>query len=611
MDKKNLTIGILLLLGAVAGFVYTAKQQASRAVPPPAATAAPTPAAGAPAASAASTAANAVPAATDTPAPANAAFASVAKTPAGDSLTTLSNGVIRVTFSSMGGAINDVALCQRDAKGRLIYPTLVGGDTPVVLNELHADPMLGFVDYPGLDRHTAYELVSTTASEVVYRTTLNHAIEVTRRYSLAPATSKETDPYQLRQEITFRNLTAQPAVLQRFELSLGTATPVDEHDLGIQLTAGSSNGTDPVFRARSKLEASGGFLGLGAHEEQASIVTPGPIVWASTTNRFFATILTPDEPAAGAITRRVKLLPKEPDTNHNAFGLTNLTQFDLKPLPANGTAKLGLNFYVGPKEYSRLANSDAFKADQDAVMQFGWARFFSKLLLKLMSWMHGLVPNWGAAIILTTLSLKIVFLPLTLKASRSMKRMAKLAPEMKSLREKYKDNPAKQQTALMELYKAHKINPLGGCIPMLLPLPFFFGFFQMLQGAAELRFAPFLWVHDLAAPDTVGHVLGFSINILPILFTLITVAQMRLTPTPNVDNAQAKMMQFMPLIFLFIYYSMPAALSLYSAVNGLFTIGQQVIINRMKDDGDPVHAAPAAVGPGGKPIKNVTPSKKK
>jgi len=132
----------------------------------------------------------------------------------------------------------------------------------------------------------------------------------------------------------------------------------------------------------------------------------------------------------------------------------------------------------------------------------------------------------------------------------------------------------------------------------------------MLGSAAELRFAPFLWVHDLATPDTVGHLFGLSINVLPILFTLVTVVQMRLTPTPNVDNAQAKMMQFMPLIFLFIYYNMPAALSLYSAVNGLFTIGQQVIINRMKDDGNPLHAAPAA-GPGSKPIKNVTPPKKK
>jgi YidC/Oxa1 family membrane protein insertase len=131
-----------------------------------------------------------------------------------------------------------------------------------------------------------------------------------------------------------------------------------------------------------------------------------------------------------------------------------------------------------------------------------------------------------------------------------------------------------------------------------------------LRGTAELRYAPFLWAGDLASQDTVGHVFGIAINILPLLLTSMTFIQMRLTPTPNADPAQAKMMQFMPLVFLFIYYSMPAALSLYSTANAIFTIAQQVIINKMKDDGDPMNH-PAAAGPGGKVIKNVTPPKKK
>jgi len=188
-----------------------------------------------------------------------------------------------------------------------------------------------------------------------------------------------------------------------------------------------------------------------------------------------------------------------------------------------------------------------------------------------------------------------------------MKRMQKLAPEMKLIREKYKDNPQKQQAAQVELWKKHKVNPMGGCIPMLLPMPFFFGFYSMLQSTSELRFAPFLWAPDLASTDTVGHLLGISINILPVLFTLLTFVQMKLTPTPNADPAQAKMMQFMPLIFLFIYYSMPAALSLYSTANAVFTIGQQLIVNRLKEFDD---VAPATAGPGGKVIKNVTPKKK-
>jgi YidC/Oxa1 family membrane protein insertase len=243
-------------------------------------------------------------------------------------------------------------------------------------------------------------------------------------------------------------------------------------------------------------------------------------------------------------------------------------------------------------------------------MDFGFFKFFSQILLTLMTWIHGWVNNWGVAIILTTLSLKTIFIPFTLAASKSAKRMAKIQPELQALREKFKDNPQKQQAATMELFKSRKINPVGGCLPILITIPFFMGFFTMLQSTAELRFAPFLWAHDLSATDTVAMIFGFlPLNIMPILMGATMVVQMRLTPSPSVDNAQMKMMKFMPYVFMLFCYSFSCALSLYSFINGLFTIGQQLVINRMKD---PVEAAPAVTtGHGGKPIKNVTPSKKK
>jgi len=450
--------------------------------------------------------------------------------------------------------------------------------------------------------------VSSSATEVVYRAVLDGQLEVTRRYTLAPNQGEATDTYQLHHETTFKNLVDKVSTLSKVALSIGTAAPTSARDLGDQLTSGYSTGKDQGFTARAKLEQSAGFLGMGASEQKASIVSPGPLAWTTLGNQFFTTILTPDEPAAGLITRRVKLFPAVPDEDRNAYGLTAAAQFDIKPLAPHGETKIAANFYVGPKEYRRLANGAVFKADQDKVMQYGFFKFFSALLVTLMSWMHGLVPNWGVAIILSTLLLKVIFLPLTIKATRSMKRMAKLQPLMTALREKFKDNPAKQQAAMMELYKEHKVNPMGGCLPMLIPFPFFIGFFSMLRSTAELRFAPFLWAPDLASTDTVGHILGISLNILPILFTMLTFVQMKLTPTPNADPAQVKMMQFMPLIFLFIYYSMPAALSLYSTCNALFTIAQQLIINRLKEPEDSL--ATASVGPGGKVVKNVTPKKK-
>ena len=605
MDKKNTTIGVLLIAGAFAALILSPKP------PPPAPkpistpiVASSTPASASPAISGADT----VPSSSPLAAPStSSAFAAVAADSTTATITTLSNDFVTVSFTDFGGAIRDVALSKRDPKGALVYPAELGGKTPYVFNALHADPMLAFVDYPGLDRHVRYTRVSQTATEVVYRTVLDGHLEVTRRYTLAPNQGETTDPYQLRHETTFKNLTDQTAPVPRIALSIGTAAPTSARDLGDQLTSGYSTGTDQAFIARAKLEQSNGFFGVGANEQKPLIASPGPLAWASLGNQFFTTVLTPDEPAAGLVTRRAKLLAVLPDEDRNAHGLTAAVQFDLKPIGAQHETKIAANFYVGPKEYRRLANSAVFKADQDKVMQYGFFKFFSALLVTLMTWMHGIVPNWGAAIILSTLLLKVIFLPLTIKATRSMKRMAKLQPLMQAIREKFKDNPAKQQSAMMQLYKEHKVNPMGGCLPMLIPFPFFIGFFSMLRSTAELRFAPFLWAGDLASTDTVGHVLGISINILPLLFTAMTFIQMRLTPTPNADPAQAKMMQFMPLIFLFIYYSMPAALSLYSTCNAVFTIAQQLVINRLKE---PEDTAPVAASPGGKPIKNVTPKKK-
>ena len=601
MDKKNTVIGVLLLVAAFALVYLGPKPERPAAIMPP-------PTAGAPALSTAAgtTGAPAGTAPATAPAPlANSAFAAAVKDAAGATVTTLANDFVEVHFTDFGGAIREVALKK--------YPTELGSATAYAFNAQHADPMLAFVDYPGLDRTVRYERVSQTANDVVYRAVLDGRLEVTRRYILPaggkPNPGDTTDPYQVRHETTFRNLTTETAALPRVALSLGTAAPTGPRDLGNQLTSGSSDGKDQTFTARAQLEASSGFLGMGASELKSAIARSGPIAWGAVGNQFFTTVLTPDEPGSGLITRRVKLFSALPDEDRNAYGLTAATQFDLKPLAAHGETKLALSFYVGPKEYRRLANTNVFKADQDKVMQYGFWKFFSQLLITLMTWMHGFAPNWGVAIVLMTLTLKVVFLPLTLKASRSMKRMAKLQPLMTALREKFKDNPAKQQAAMMELYKEHKVNPLGGCLPMLIPFPFFIGFFSMLQSTAELRFAPFLWAPDLAAPDTVGHVLGLPLNIFPILLTAITFVQMRLTPTPTVDNAQAKMMQFMPLVFLFIYYTFPSAISVYSIANGTFTIIQQVIINRMKEDGDPSHAS-IAVPASGKPIKNVTPKKK-
>jgi YidC/Oxa1 family membrane protein insertase len=598
MDKKNFTIGVLLLLAAFGALYFSPR----RTPPPPAAT---------PSAASPSAAPAAAPVEAGSPAVLQAApssgLAAVTEDDAAATITTLSNDFIEARFTSAGGAVRDVAFKK--------YPAQLGSSAPFVFNALHADPMLAIVSDPALGRSVRYERVSQTANEVVYRAVVDGRIEVTRRYTIAPSAGENTDPYQLRHETTFRNLTGQAiSFAQPVTLALGTAAPnsVDDQHAGMQLTTGVSTDGKQEFIRRSDLEASGGFFGIGAHAEKVSVVTPGPLVWVAVKNQFFTSILTPDQPIASVVTQRVKLSASLPNETPNAYGITGTASFDLKSLEPDGEAKLGANFYVGPKEYSRLANSNIFKHDQAKVMQFGFFKYFSQILLTLMTWIHGFVGNWGVAIVLTTLTLKTIFIPFTLAASRSAKRMAKLQPELQVLREKFKDNPQKQQAATMELFKKHKVNPVGGCLPILITIPFFMGFFQMLQSTAELRFAPFLWARDLASEDTVALIFGYPLNILPLLMGATMIIQMQLTPSPTVDNAQAKMMKFMPVIFTLFCYRFSCALSLYSFTNGLFTIGQQLVINRMKDPAEtasPSVAAATTASTLGRAMKNVTPKK--
>ncbi|MGH7996403.1 MAG: membrane protein insertase YidC [Opitutaceae bacterium] len=601
MDKKHFTLGSLFIIAAVA--CYYASYRMSPPQPNPAAVhALAPPLSEEPATNVEASAAGEMPASPGAEEPAEPEFASVEKENAGAKIVTLQNGYIAVHFTDYGGAIRDVALKK--------YPAALNSPEPFEFNELHKDPLFAFVAYPGLDRSTRFKLVLKTPNEVEYRTVLGGKLEVTRRYILSPDHGPKSDPYRIRTETVFRNLTGAAYALpgSRLFVALGTAAPVNTEDRGMELMSAYYRNGKYETIARSKLESSHGILGAGAHPALPEITVSGPMQWVAVANQFFVNILTPDQPLGSLVTRRVKLLNQLPDTDANAYGITADAQIGVAPLPAHGSETLGAHLYVGPKEYHRLADPDVFHANQDRVMDFGVFRLIAALLVTLMTWTHDWIPNWGVAIILMTLLLKICFMPFTLAASRSSRRMQKIQPELKALREKFKDNPQKQQSATMELFKKNRVNPAGGCLPMLVTIPFFWGFYAVLRNAAELRFAHFLWAQDLTLPDTVGHLFGFPINVLPILLGVTMLVQMRFTPQPTVDSSQQKIMKFMPLMFTAFYYDWSCALSLYSTVNAIFSIGQQVIVNRMKDP-EPLPAA-AAAGRHGKALKNVTPRRR-
>lgn len=612
MDKKNLSIGVVLLVAAFAMIIFAPKtprptqpanaQSATTAsqAPEAAAAGAPTTPAGVPIAGASTTAATA-PAA---PAAATGIFAAVHRPATGVTITTLQNEFIEARFTNFGGALRDVALKKHAA--------VQGKPEPYVFNLLHEDPILALTDYPGLGRDTAFELVSSSATDVVYRAVLNGRIEVTRQYRLFKDGEPGADPYRLHHETTFRNLTTGLEVLPRAGLSVGTAALMNSSDTGQHLNVVAYDG-DAHYLERGELDGGGiGSLFGSGNPPKSSLERPGQITWYAVKNQFFASIYTPEKTGAGVVVVRRIELPAFPDTTNPNVGIVGSARFELPPLAANASTRLAGVLYVGPQEYRRLAKFEHNEGKVLPYTQFFFNRIFlsgyvAPFLNILLNAMHNWVGNWGVAVILMTLILKIVSLPFTLAASKSAKRMAKLQPLMQEIREKYKDNPQKQQAATMEMFKSHKVNPVGGCIPILITFPLFIGFFAMLQGTAELRFQPFLWAKDLAASDTVGYVFGIPINIMPLLMGATMYYQMKLTPTPSVDNMQMKMMRFMPVIFTIFCYGFSCALSLYSTINGLFTIVQQVVINRMKDD-EPIAVT---TGPKGKPLKNVTPRDKK
>lgn len=606
MDKKNLTIGILFIVAAFATLIIGARLQP----PPQPLPVAPAPigADGQPAPAVEGTAPG-----TTLSAPSSALAALVANRTDAE-VTILANEFVTVRLTDFGGAIQDVAFRK--------YPVAQDSPEAFVFNERHAAPLLGIGEIPGLGVNTRYTLVSATASEVIYRTVFEDRLEITRRYVLPSGFDPATDPYRIRHETTVRNLTDTTVPLPRLVLELGTSTLVSANDNGLYLNVATYDGEDAEVVERGDLEP--GFLsrfGIGSSVPKPILEQTRPIIWAAVKNQFFASIYTPDVAGQSVAVRNVELPPLS-GSSRTTTGITAAARFDQPALaPAASHIHSG-HLYVGPKEYTRLANSALFQNREDKVMQFD-RYFFNRIFLsglvapllnKLMVWTHDWTGNWGVAIILMTLLLKIVSLPFTLAASKSAKRMAKLTEPMKALREKFKDNPKKQQEATLALFKEHKVNPAGGCIPILITMPLFVGFFAMLMGTAELRFQSFLWVIDLSAPDTVWRVpgLGLPLNIMPLLMGATMIYQMRLTPQPTtMEGPQVMIMKIMPWIFTLICYNFAAALALYSTINGLFTIVQQLLVNKYSKD-EPVGISPASVATRtGKALKNVTPNKKK
>ena len=238
-----------------------------------------------------------------------------------------------------------------------------------------------------------------------------------------------------------------------------------------------------------------------------------------------------------------------------------------------GKPNLHLDGYIGPKEHNILASINPELTD---AIEFGWFTFLSKPFFHILLAIHNAIGNWGWAIIIFTLLVKLVLFPLSYKGMMSMQKLKDLAPQMKDLKEKYKDDPAKMNMKMMEMYKKHNVNPMGGCLPMLLQIPVFFALYRVLLNADELQGATWIggWIDNLAVAD--------PYYILPILMGASMWFQQRITPNNFTDPMQEKIFKWFPvgMALMFIIMPFPSGLVLYWVINNLFTIGQQYVINK-------------------------------
>ena len=303
---------------------------------------------------------------------------------------------------------------------------------------------------------------------------------------------------------------------------------------------------------------------------------PGTLKWVSLQDRYFMTSIIP----AQAEEASMRLYVKEGKLLESQY-LNPVS--DIRP----GTQQAyKYTLFFGPRSTKIL---DEAGHDLSKALNFGFFDIIAKPCVWLMNKLYSVIPNYGIAIIILTLLIKIVLWPLGSKSYKSMSEMKKIQPLMKEIREKYKDDKKKMNEEVMGLYRTYKINPLGGCLPMVVQLPVFFALYRMLYQAIELRHAPFfLWIVDLSAPDRLGHFAidhipfmepPYGIPVLTIIMGASMLLQQKMSP-PMGDPTQAKMMMFMPVIFTFIFINFSSGLVLYWLTNNILSIGQQYYIQK-------------------------------
>ncbi len=490
----------------------------------------------------------------------------------------LATDVSVFTLSSLEGGI---------VQNKLLEEKSVFGDDLITMNDLGLNRIGALTSISGETLEKGYyEVIDKNDTSITYEAPISNNLIARKTWSLVPAKVDDKEnpgsPYRLQFKLTLKNDT--PSEISTGDLAIfnGSAAPAHADERSNYLNFfWSENG-------KYDSETTGYFSSMfGTDATEFRQAFEENLLFTGVENQFFATIVTPDKPYPGIF----RAIPSDADLpakrgSKSATVFNTYLSLPKEAIPAGQSRDYVFDIFMGPKNNALIRSLDGDKGD---VMDYGFFGWISRGLNNVLNFLsnifggEGNAWSWGWAIVVLTLIIRTFMWPLHAKSTRTMKRMSKLQPKIAALKEKYPDDPNKVNQEMMKLYREFGVNPMGGCLPMLVQIPVFFGFYNMLQYAVELRDQPFLgWVTDLSQPDTVGHVMGLPINILPILMAVTMVIQMQITPKTG-DKMQQRMFMLMPLVFFFFCYNFASALALYWTTQNIFSIGQTWLMQKMPE----------------------------
>ena len=497
----------------------------------------------------------------------------------GEETPILRSGDVVYTFTTFGGGIKHAEISGQYAVKDKENLVSLNKDEPQPVGRLTS----GVDEY--LDIVYRHEKERDTSNSISFIGQTKGGLIIRKRWTLEED-EVAGQSYRLKLDLEFENHGENPVELSDYGLFAGSVAPLWKGEWDRHITLFYQKDGD--YKKRRVLKFKKGkkpaFRGDG-----------GILGFAGVSNQFFATIIEPETAYDAWIwgNRRAVQLPKiAGGGSGEAIRMGMSLPEETLSVKGDNKESLTFNLYLGPKDNLLLRK---IGEDYGEVMNYGIFGGISYVLSWLLNGLFsGLFSKmfdawgWGFAIVTLTIIIRAVMWPLQNKSTRAMKRMSKLQPEMKELREKYADDPGRMNQEMMKMYREYGINPLGGCLPLLVQIPIFFGFYIMLQYAVELRQQSFLWVEDLALPDTVATLpfslpfLGDGVNLLPTVMAVTMVLQMALTPKTG-DKMQRRLFMMMPIIFFFFCYNFASALALYWTTSNIFAIVQMLITRRLPE----------------------------